>query len=188
MLSKIRMSPLAQTAKNLVRLGDDWLAKARRAAFPGWKPRVLFQISNTFGYDAQEPVIRSLVERSRVRVAAAGGIERGVAPKRIAEIQGLGVTHHALERSRHLRFDAIILTDVPLKRYWRSGPRMYLHHGSSFATAVSHYAFDVMERHEVRYLLALQRSPGKGSGWVSICRCSIRCCGPTRVTSTGPWR
>ncbi len=133
MLLRLRNSRLASLAKDLTRRGDDWVAGVRRAASPAWKPRVLFQISNPFGYDAQEPVIRALVERGRVEVHAAGGLEQGVSADRIDGLATIGVPHHALARARHRRFDAIVLTDVPLVRYWRGGRRVYLHHGSSFA-------------------------------------------------------
>jgi hypothetical protein len=130
----------------------------RRATSSRWKPRVLFQISNTFGYDAQEPVIRALVERRRADVAAAGGIERGVARERIDALAAIGVPHHSLNSARHRHFEAVVLTDIPLVRYWRSGPRLYLHHGSGFATRDSHYAFDLMESGAAGLLLALHET------------------------------
>lgn len=158
MLSQFRRSGPARAGKKLARRLDDWLARARRATVPGWTPRVLFQVSNTFGYDAQEPVIQALAARRRVRVTVAGGLERKVAPERIAGLAALGVPHRSLETVRHTRFDAIIMTDAPLVRSWRSGPRVYLHHGSSFALGDRHYAFELMEKGMVDYLLALHET------------------------------
>ena len=153
----LRTSRLAMAAKQLVRRGGEWLA-ARRAATPGWRPRVLFEVYNSIGFAAQEPVIRALLERGGVEVHVAGAKAPGISAERFQQLARLGVRHHSVAQARHRRFDAIIVTHRLMVRHWRTIRYVFLHHGSSFGNHVENFAFWLLRNREVGFLLALHRT------------------------------
>jgi hypothetical protein len=148
-------SRFASVMKRCARTADNWLDRARRSVGARPRPAVLFEVYNPFGFDAQEPVVHLLAERGLVDVYVSGGVERGLAPHRIAALTRAGVHVHALRASRHRRFDAVVVTDGPLINSWRSSRHMFLHHGSGFGIDPSPYAFQMLESGEVDYLLAI---------------------------------
>ena len=149
----LRKSRFAMTVKHWALLGDSWLAPARR--FIGTRRAVLFEVFNPPGFDAQEPVIHSLVERGLVDVHVSGGLERGIAPSRVAALARARVRVHKLQASRHRRFDAVVVTDGRLVNSWRSSRYVFLHHGSASGNLPVPYALQLLESGAVNYLLAI---------------------------------
>lgn len=92
--------------------------------------------------------------RSRSR-----GAERGVGPARLRRLEAVGVRLLPLAAIRHRRFDTVVLTDRPQVTSWRSTRFVYLHHGSSFGSSESHYAFRLYAEGQCEFLLALH--PGE---------------------------
>ena len=151
----LRTSRFGAGVKHWLKRRDESLFILRRVFGVPRRPAVLFEVYNTFGFDAQEPVIHELAERGLVDVQVSGGAERGLAPHRIAELTRRGVKVIPLDASRHRRFDAVVITDSRLVNSWRSSHYVFLHHGSAHGNRPDPYAFEMLECGDVDFLLAL---------------------------------
>lgn len=154
-----RRSGPARTAKLALRKGSDALARmARRWA--GRPPAVLFEVTNEFGYAAQEPVARELLARGEIRVVMGlPGDADAPWTQGIRELAELGAEVIPGTRARHRRFDAIVVTDGPRVHSWRSHGRTMLHHGSSYVNVRDPWVYRLMAEGVVEFLLALH--PGE---------------------------
>lgn len=123
---------------------------------PGWRPRVLFDVRNGFGFDAQGPVVHELLRRHHVRVdLASGTLSSEVLADMIAMhgVPDARVVSPAL--ARRGRYEAVIITDSPSVRGWRSTTVIYLHHGTSFGNLDPPYALAFLLDGTATHLLAL---------------------------------
>ncbi len=147
------MSALLEPVKSFVRATDSAVGRLARM---GRSPAVLFDVHNTFGLDAQAPVIDFLARRGRVHIdAASTRLSRAELGERFAE-RNVGLEHIVpAEMAARRRYALVIITDSPSIKSWRRPPVAFLHHGSGFANLPSSYALEFLADRTAQYLFCL---------------------------------
>lgn len=142
----------------LTKRGLRWFSDAAARLGAVRQPRVLFEVVNRFGFEAQRPVLLTLARRARVRLTVSISPEgSGLGPDDLENLRSLGIECIGWQSARHRRFDLIIVTDRPVVHSWRSTARLLIHHGSSYVNNPDPWQYRRLAEGTVDFLLLLHR-------------------------------
>lgn len=154
--STAALRPFRSAAIGVIRGTDAMVGRLVRRLRPRAQRRVLFDVRNRIGFEAQAPVIRELQARGVVDVDVASGLLDDDDLRQLLGENGLGNARVVSPRlARHRRYDLIVLTDSRTIPVWRRTRVAYLHHGSSFGNIAEPYAFGFLRDGSITYLFCL---------------------------------